>query len=181
VYDVKRTDLIEDVRESDVSNGLKVLKSDRYPKQLDPKVREQNARVPKLLEEKLEHLTETEGRMVRPALLDYQDLFKKTEYGLIPCTDVRYHEIDTGDAKPVKQNPYRIPYALRDELRNQVDEMVRRGVLKKAATEWAAPVILIRKKSTDGTVKYRFCADFRGLNAVTKIPILYAISTRKFG
>ena len=43
--------------------------------------------------------------------------------------------------------------------------------MTKAATEWAAPVILIRKKSTDGTVKYRFCADFRGLNAVTKIPV----------
>ena len=26
------------------------------------------------------------------------------------------------------------------------------------------------KKSVDGTPKYRFCTDFRGLNAVTKIP-----------
>lgn len=43
--------------------------------------------------------------------------------------------------------------------------------MTKAATEWAAPVILIRKRSTDGTVKYRFCVDFRGLNAVTKIPV----------
>jgi hypothetical protein len=79
-------------------------------------------------------------------------------------------------------NPYRIPYALRDELKNQIDETVRRGVLTKAATEWAAPVILMRKKSTDRTLKYRFCADFRGLNAVTKITsILYAPRPRKPG
>jgi hypothetical protein len=115
-------------------------------------VREQNASVPKLLEGKLSHLTEEEKLVVRPALLD-QDIFKKTEDGKIPRTDFGYHEIDTGDAPPVKRNPYRIPYALRDEMRNQVDEMVKRGVFTKAAIEWAAPVILIRKKNTDGTVK----------------------------
>jgi hypothetical protein len=49
--------------------------------------------------------------------------------------------------------------------------MVRRGVFTKAATVWAAPVILIRKKSADGTPKYRFCADFRGLNVVTRVPV----------
>jgi hypothetical protein len=87
---------------------------------------------------------------VRPALLDYQDLFKKTEDGIIPRTDLGLHAIDTGDARPVKRNPYRIPYALRDELRNQVEEMVKRGVVTKAATEWAAPVILIRKKARTG-------------------------------
>lgn len=64
---------------------------------------------------------------MRPALLDYEDLFKKTEDGMIPHTDLGYHEIDTGDARPVKRNPYRIPYALRDELRNQVEEMVKTG------------------------------------------------------
>lgn len=164
-------DFIDSVTGNDATYGPNVLKADRYPRQLDPKVREQNANVPRLLEEKLIHLTEEERRVVRPTLLDYQDLFKKTEDGIIPRTNVGYHEIDTGDARPVKRNPYRIPYALQDELRNQVEEMVERGVLTKAATEWAAPVILIRKKSTDGTVKYRFCADFRGLNAVTKIPV----------
>jgi hypothetical protein len=41
----------------------------------------------------------------------------------------------------------------------------------QAATEWTAPVILIRKKSSDWTPKYRFCADFRGFNAVTQVPV----------
>jgi hypothetical protein len=100
--------------------------------------------------------------------MEYQNLFKNPE-GKIPRTDFRYHRIDTGNATPIKRNPYCIPYALRDELENQTDEMIKEGVLTKAVTEWAAPVIFIRKKSTDGTVKYRFC--FRGLNAVTKIAV----------
>jgi hypothetical protein len=40
-----------------------------------------------------------------------------------------------------------------------------------SCSEWAAPVILLKNKSMDGIPKYRFCTDFRGLNAVTKIPV----------
>ena len=49
--------------------------------------------------------------------------------------------------------------------------MLQRGVVTPSCSEWAAPVILVKKKSVDGTPKYRFCADFHGLNAVTKIPV----------
>lgn len=170
IHDAKEDDVIEYIAE-DEGNYPHVLKTNKYPRHLDPQVKEQNANVPRLLEDKLTHLTQKEKNIIRPALMEYQDLFKKTEEGKIPRTDFGYHEIDTGSAAPIKRNPYRIPYALRDELKNQIDEMVRKGVLTKAATEYSAPVILIRKKSTDGTTKYRFCADFRGLNAVTKIPV----------
>jgi hypothetical protein len=150
VYNVTGADLIDGVTENDVNNSLRVLKAGRDPRQLDHEVREGNARVPTLLQDKLNHQTEEERPVVRQTLLDYQDLFKTTEEGIIPLIDLRLHEIDTGDARSVKGNPYRIPYALRDELRNQVEEMVKRRVLTKAATEWAAPVILIRKKARTG-------------------------------
>jgi hypothetical protein len=41
---------------SETVNNCGVNGVGRYPKQLDPQVREQNRRVPKLLEEKLQHL-----------------------------------------------------------------------------------------------------------------------------
>ena len=56
-------------------------------------------------------------------------------------------------------------------MRNQLDEMMRKGVITPCASPWAAPVILVPKKSADGTPKYRFCTDFRGLNSVTSIPV----------
>jgi len=43
-------------------------------------------------------------------------------------------------------------------------------VITPSCSEWAAPVILV-KKSKDGTPKYRFCTEFRGLNTVTKLPV----------
>jgi hypothetical protein len=156
---------------SEIVNNCGVNRVGRYPKQLDPQVREQNRRVPKLFEEKLQHLSPEDQKILKPALLKYQNLFKKTQNGIIPCTSYGHHEIKTGDAAPVKKQPYRVPYALRDEMRRQLEEMKERGVITEASSEWAAPVILIAKKSLDGTPKYRFCADFRGLNAVTQVPV----------
>jgi hypothetical protein len=54
-----------------------VLKANSYPRQFDPEVREQNASEPRLLEVKVSHLNDEESCVVRPALLDYQDLFRK--------------------------------------------------------------------------------------------------------
>jgi transposase InsO family protein len=71
----------------------------------------------------------------------------------------------------LKKNPYRVPFALREEMRKQLDDMIQKGVITPAFSEWAAPVILVHKKAMDGTPKYRFCTDVRGLNAVTKIPV----------
>ena len=64
-----------------------------------------------------------------------------------------------------------MPFALKDEIKKQLDEMIQRGVITPLCSEWAAPVVLVRKKSLDGTPKYRFCTDFRALNALKKIPV----------
>ena len=64
-----------------------------------------------------------------------------------------------------------MPFPLKDDMKKQLDEMIQRGVITPSYSEWAAPVDLVRKKSLDGKPKYRFCTDFRGLNAVTKIPV----------
>lgn len=121
------------------------------------------------LRKKLEHLS-TEERVLLPVIEEYLDLFCNEETGILPCTKNGCHEIRTGDALPIKKNPYRVPYALRGEVKRQLDEMLAKGVITPCASPWAAPVILVPKKSPDGTPKYRFCTDFRGLNSVTVTP-----------
>jgi hypothetical protein len=56
-------------------------------------------------------------------------------------------------------------------MRKQLDEMLQRGVITPAFSEWAAPVILVKKKSPDNKPRFRFCTDFRRLNVVTKVPV----------
>jgi len=83
-------------------------------------------------------------------------------------TDLVEHRVVTGDARPIRNVPYRVPFALRDEMETQVKDMLRKGVIEPSLSPWAAPAILVPKKSTDGRPKYRFCEDFRALNKITQ-------------
>ena len=96
------------------------------------------------------------------AVLDkYASMFD----GHLGHTTVVSHSIDTGNHPPVSQSARRVPPHLRDEVRAQIDELVRLGVLEETdGGGWASPICLVRKKSG----KYRMCADLRRLNAVTR-------------
>ncbi|KAL6456587.1 hypothetical protein MHYP_G00351310 [Metynnis hypsauchen] len=78
-------------------------------------------------------------------------------------TGIIKHRIRTGDATPIKQRAYRVTPEQRAEIQNQVDELLKADIIEESYSPWAAPVILVRKK--DGT--WRFCLDYRKLNAVT--------------
>jgi hypothetical protein len=119
----------------------------------------------------LSYLDKDEYEIVAPVLEECIDLFSDDDTGSLPCTTKGCHDIRTGDALPIKKNPYRMPYALKDEMKRQLDAMLEKGIITPCASPWAAPVILVPKKSPDGTPKYRFCTDFRALNAVTQTPV----------
>jgi hypothetical protein len=70
---------------------------------------------------------------------------------------------DTGNVPPCKQAPRRTPFVVRQEIEKQVERMKAAGVIQESSSQWASPVILVKKK--DGT--YRFCVDYRLLNEVT--------------
>ena len=108
-------------------------------------------------------LTEEERAKAKEEVLGAHDVFalSKAELGR---TNITEHRIETGDHQPIRQPCRRIPFALREEIANQVQDMVEQGIVKPSHSPWASPVVLVRKK--DGTL--RFCVDYRQLNAATR-------------
>jgi hypothetical protein len=50
----------------------------------------------------------------------------------------------------------------------EVENMLDKGIIRASSSPWSAPAILVPNKTSDGKQKYRFCVDFRALNAATK-------------
>jgi hypothetical protein len=65
--------------------------------------------------------------------------------------------------QPVNVKPYRYSPQQKNEIERQIKEMLRQGIIQSSHSPFASPVLLVRKK--DGT--WRFCVDYRHLNAVT--------------
>ncbi|KAE8996169.1 hypothetical protein PF011_g16016 [Phytophthora fragariae] len=77
--------------------------------------------------------------------------------------DLLMFEIDTGDNRPIKQQPYRVSGAEGEVMEAEVEEYLDLGLIRPSNSPWASPVLMIRKP--DGGI--RFCIDYRRLNAVT--------------
>jgi hypothetical protein len=78
---------------------------------------------------------------------------------MLPCTSNCFHDIKRGGGLPTKESPYEVPFALREEIRRQLDDMLHRGVITFAFSEWAAPVTSVKRNvwMVGSTPKYRFC------------------------
>ena len=70
-------------------------------------------------------------------------MFNHDEDAEFKGTDLVEHRIITGDAKPVRKSPYRVPYALREEMETQVRDMLKKGVIEPSFSPWSAPAILV--------------------------------------
>ncbi|PAA46205.1 hypothetical protein BOX15_Mlig001265g10 [Macrostomum lignano] len=108
-------------------------------------------------------LSEEEEADFRELISQHRAVFAKDSKDL-GCTTVMKHEIDTGDARPVKEAARRIPPYLRQEVDKELDDLLEAGRISEVQSPWCSPVVCVKKK--DGSL--RFCCDYRKLNEVTK-------------
>ena len=95
-------------------------------------------------------------------LKEYADVFTGTGLFRGEC----HIEIEE-NARPVQHVPRRVPVALREAVRNKLDDMEKRKVITKVTepTNWISSMVLVKKPN-----KLRICIDPKDLNTVIKKP-----------
>ena len=123
--------------------------------------------VPQFVQDLVDGVDDSVSDITRSALtgviMKHLSAFSASETDL-GLTDVLTHQIDTGDARPIRQQLRRYPVAHVDVISQQVDDMLSQGVVEPACSPWASNLVLVKKK--DGS--YRCCVDYRLLNSVTR-------------
>ena len=74
------------------------------------------------------------------------------------------HDVDIGDAQPIKQHAYRVNPTKLAALRKEVQYMLHNDIVKPSHSQWSSPCVLLPKANGS----YRLCTDFRTVNAVIK-------------
>ncbi|CAC5393927.1 unnamed protein product [Mytilus coruscus] len=89
-------------------------------------------------------LNETQKSQLLILLGQYRQAFAKdiTDFG---CTKIGKHIIDTGEANPVRQFPYRTTPKTKAEINVYLNEMEEQGIIRKSMSPWSSPILLVAK------------------------------------
>ncbi|CAC5376644.1 unnamed protein product [Mytilus coruscus] len=74
------------------------------------------------------------------------------------------HDVDVGDASPIKQHPYRLNPLKLEFMRQEIKYMLDNDIIEPSNSEWSSPCLLVPK--IDKT--FRFVTHFRKVNSVLK-------------
>lgn len=122
----------------------------------------------------ISHLNKEEKQGLLKICKKFEDLFFQDGQNLTFTNKIK-HEIRTTDDIPIYTKTYRYPYCHKEEVRQQVDKMLKQGIIRQSYSPWSAPVWVVpKKKDSSGKQKWRLVIDYRKLNEKTvsdKYPI----------
>ena len=98
-----------------------------------------------------------------PVVCDFSDVFPDDLPGLPPDRDVEFKIELLPGTTPISRRPYRMPPNELAKLKTQLNELLKKGLIRPSSSPWGCPAIFVKKKDQS----LRMCVDYRPLNAVT--------------
>lgn len=125
---------------------IKPVKDDRTSNQRSFKLQNTlKKRVPEFMRDKLVELC-----------MKYSDIFHVQ--GDKPTVNNFYeHKLNFSNNEPVYTRNHRLPQFKKIEMNRQVEDLLEDGLIEISKSPYCSPVVIVPKKSTDGTPKYRMC------------------------
>ena len=112
------------------------------------------------LETKLNHVPLDKRVPLIELLLKYKSVFPDPNNR----ANVLMRVVDVGNARMIKQHPYRVKPIKLEKLRQDVQYMLDKDIIEPSQSSWASPCVLVRKP--DGSIRY--CTDYRKVNVLSK-------------
>jgi len=117
-----------------------------------------------------DHLNDEERVSLVKICEEYNDIFHLSGDKLT-CTTAAEHAIPTPTIDPsraINTKSYRIPEIHKEEVKNQIDQMLKDDIIQPSTSPWNSPILVIPKKvDASGKQKWRIVVDFRRLNEAT--------------
>ncbi|KAK4314095.1 hypothetical protein Pmani_014584 [Petrolisthes manimaculis] len=139
-----------DVEESDITRCSHLVEPNDHEEERANAVVEpvlHNSQVLKNPGENLTHLQEEQAASIVHLLQEHVALFSDSP-SLCPLLR---HDVDVQDSHPVRQPPYRLNAEKREFLRNEVQRLLKEGLIELSLSPWTSPVVLVPK--TDGSMR----------------------------
>lgn len=138
---------------------------------------------------KINHLPDSIRERVKNMLLANAHAFSKNYKTLGKCSKV-VPRFNLTHNFPIQAKPYKINQNIKEYAKKEIQELLEANIIQKSDSNYAFPVIFVRKKSNDNKeTKFRMAIDFRLLNEILEsypypIPdikeILQNISAKKY-
>jgi hypothetical protein len=132
---------------------------------------EVTGRLSKLREElRTDHLNDEVRVSLVKICEEYNDIFHLPG-DTLTCSTAAEHATPTPTIDPsraINTKSYRIPEIHKDEVKRQIEQMLKDNIIQPSNRAWNSPILIIPKKAdASGKQKWRIVVDFRRLNDVT--------------
>lgn len=114
------------------------------------------------------NLTNQQIKSIESILIEFNQAFYIVNDPIVH-TDVVQHIIKLlPNSKPVFTKQYRIPEALKPELKRHIEDLLNRNIIEPSTSPFNSPIFLVKEKNDESGRSHRLVLNFKKLNAITQ-------------